>query len=197
MPQQVRIASVLGQVLRIPALDATSSEPLVLGYLDDDYGDNGYWGHDDGTENQCRGVGPAWVALTINRGPRVTGAVHLEQIGTVGLQDGEFAGTRGMSRRLEGFSLRLLNPVPGLSLRYMAHLEKIATLPSSTRAVSLELRARLAGWKALRLSWSDRRRPNSTSATWPTSSASGIRLGSKMALFAAPGVNLSGSRASQ
>jgi hypothetical protein len=38
---------------------------LRLGYEDDNYRDNGYWGHDDGTENQCEGVGNAWVQITI------------------------------------------------------------------------------------------------------------------------------------
>jgi hypothetical protein len=38
---------------------------LRLGYADDRYGDNGYWSHDDGTENQCRDIGPAWVTVKI------------------------------------------------------------------------------------------------------------------------------------
>jgi hypothetical protein len=38
---------------------------LHLGYEDDDYGDNGYYRHDDGNFNQCRGVGDAWVEITI------------------------------------------------------------------------------------------------------------------------------------
>jgi len=36
---------------------------LRLGYDDDVYADNGYWGHDDGTENQCLNVGNAWVTI--------------------------------------------------------------------------------------------------------------------------------------
>jgi len=40
---------------------------LHLGYEDDDYSDNGYWGHDDGTEDQCKDVGPAWVEIIIVR----------------------------------------------------------------------------------------------------------------------------------
>jgi hypothetical protein len=40
---------------------------INIGYTDDDYGDNGYWGHDDGTENQCRGVYNAWLHLYICR----------------------------------------------------------------------------------------------------------------------------------
>ena len=47
-------------------LDAGNESYLILGYADDNYGDNGYWGHDDGTENQCKGIGNAWVTITIN-----------------------------------------------------------------------------------------------------------------------------------
>jgi hypothetical protein len=54
---------------------------LVLGYEDDDYHDNGYWGHDDGNYNQCRGVGPAIVDVmiyhpSINRAARNAARVH-------------------------------------------------------------------------------------------------------------------------
>jgi hypothetical protein len=38
---------------------------LTLGYQDDDYSDNGYWGHDDGTGGQCKNSVNAWVTLTI------------------------------------------------------------------------------------------------------------------------------------
>jgi hypothetical protein len=38
---------------------------LVLGYQDDGYSDNGYWGHDNGTGDQCKNVGNAWVHLVI------------------------------------------------------------------------------------------------------------------------------------
>ncbi|WKB55875.1 hypothetical protein [Eleftheria terrae] len=40
---------------------------IAIGYTDDDYGDNGYWGHDDGTEDQCRGVGDAWLQIYLCR----------------------------------------------------------------------------------------------------------------------------------
>jgi hypothetical protein len=46
---------------------------LRLGYADDDYSDNGYWGHDDGTEDQCRGSENAWVEVTIDRYQAETG----------------------------------------------------------------------------------------------------------------------------
>jgi hypothetical protein len=38
---------------------------LRLGYEDDDYGDNGYYEHDNGNEDQCRHVGPAWVIVSV------------------------------------------------------------------------------------------------------------------------------------
>lgn len=39
---------------------------LMLGYQDDAYSDNGYYGHDDGTGDQCKNVGDAWVHLVID-----------------------------------------------------------------------------------------------------------------------------------
>jgi hypothetical protein len=40
---------------------------LHLGFEDEqgDYGDNGYYGHDNGDNNQCLGVGPAWVEVEV------------------------------------------------------------------------------------------------------------------------------------
>ncbi len=38
---------------------------LTLGYTDDIYNDNGYHDHDDGTDDQCKGEGNAWVRITI------------------------------------------------------------------------------------------------------------------------------------
>jgi hypothetical protein len=43
-----------------------SGGSLVLGYQDDGYSDNGYYSHDDGTGNQCKGVGNAWVHIVIS-----------------------------------------------------------------------------------------------------------------------------------
>ena len=65
----VRIQDVLrkGQKLKFQEYKDDSFEPnhLVLGYEDDNYGDNGYWGHDDGIGNQTKGVGPAWLKISI------------------------------------------------------------------------------------------------------------------------------------
>jgi hypothetical protein len=49
-------------------IEAREAASLRLGYQDDNYTDNGYWGHDDGTDNQCRGVGDAWVEFTVGSG---------------------------------------------------------------------------------------------------------------------------------
>jgi hypothetical protein len=50
---------------------ATASGNVSLGYQDDDFGNNGYSGHDDGTGDQCRGVGPAWVEVEVTKGTPV------------------------------------------------------------------------------------------------------------------------------
>lgn len=65
-----RIQGVVGQTIQLPPTIQPSMAFLVLGYEDDDYSDNGYWGHDDGTGNQCkqgpgRDGGPAWVTVRI------------------------------------------------------------------------------------------------------------------------------------
>jgi hypothetical protein len=65
----VRIQSVIGQTLIVPQNPGGTA--LWLGYEDDGYGDNGYWGHDDGTGDQCKGVGNAFLTLTIERGGAV------------------------------------------------------------------------------------------------------------------------------
>lgn len=52
----------------------TPPSPISIGYTDDGYGDNGYYSHDDGTENQCLGIGPAWIELYICRADPAHGA---------------------------------------------------------------------------------------------------------------------------
>lgn len=65
----VRIKEVMkkGQKLKYQDNKGDSFEPnyLILGYEDDQYSDNGYHGHDDGTGDQTKGVGPAWLKITI------------------------------------------------------------------------------------------------------------------------------------
>jgi hypothetical protein len=79
----VRIAGVVGHAVKVPN-GVPANAPLRLGYEDDGYGDNGYWGHDDGTENQCRNVGDAFVVLTIdhNAGPVSSAAAPFDLVFT-------------------------------------------------------------------------------------------------------------------
>jgi hypothetical protein len=65
-PDLKRIAPYLGQnqsVIVPPGLDPNQLF-LRLGYQDDDYSDNGYYSHDDGTQDQCKGIGNAYVSIT-------------------------------------------------------------------------------------------------------------------------------------
>jgi hypothetical protein len=64
-PGLVRIAGWLNRPLVVPQGLDPAGLYLHLGYEDDDYSDNGYYSHDDGTQNQCKNVGPASVTLTI------------------------------------------------------------------------------------------------------------------------------------
>jgi hypothetical protein len=57
---QVRLQGVVNTTVTVP-----QDGDLILGYEDDGYSDNGYYAHDDGTGDQCRNVGAAWVRLTI------------------------------------------------------------------------------------------------------------------------------------
>jgi hypothetical protein len=55
--------------ITIPSGVNTQELYLRLGYEDDGYGDNGYYSHDDGTQDQCKNVGNAFVTLSIVHGP--------------------------------------------------------------------------------------------------------------------------------
>jgi hypothetical protein len=80
----VRINSVIGRHLQVTGTGVPVSQlKLHLGYEDDGYSDNGYYSHDDGTEDQCKNDpsqgkdgGPAHVTVTIYRGvsPDATGS---------------------------------------------------------------------------------------------------------------------------
>jgi len=59
----------------------------------------------------------------------MTGLVHLQGMGDVPLVNDQFCGTRGQSRRLEGFQMQFSPPIQGLSMRYMAHLQGIGDVP--------------------------------------------------------------------
>jgi hypothetical protein len=63
--QAVRIADIVDQPLVVPESVEPINAFLRLGYEDDDYSDNGYYDHDDGTGDQCKGIGPARVTISI------------------------------------------------------------------------------------------------------------------------------------
>jgi len=55
-----------------------TSTSLTLGYSDDNYGDNGYWGHDDGLWQQCNDLPNAWIVIAIqhNCSGGASGCLH-------------------------------------------------------------------------------------------------------------------------
>jgi hypothetical protein len=72
----VRINTVIGTRLHVSGVGLPVDQLyLHLGYEDDKYSDNGYYRHDDGTEDQCKitdgdpvSGGPAYAVVTIYRG---------------------------------------------------------------------------------------------------------------------------------
>jgi hypothetical protein len=72
----VRINTVTTKVITVPTGAGAPSMVLHLGYEDDDYSDNGYDKHDNGTTDQCIQTrpnidgGPAHVTITIVRRQR-------------------------------------------------------------------------------------------------------------------------------
>jgi hypothetical protein len=59
----------------------------------------------------------------------IAGVVHIEDFGDQPLQGAVWAGSRGEGRRLEGFALNFVSPVPGVRMLYMCHLEGIGDSP--------------------------------------------------------------------
>lgn len=62
-------------------------------------------------------------------GPALGVLVNLQNIGDRTFRHNEFAGTRGQSRRLEGFQINFNPAVAGLGMRYMAHLQGVGDVP--------------------------------------------------------------------
>lgn len=54
-----------GKTFTVKPIAQAGRSHLWLGYEDDGYSDNGYWGHDNGTSDQCKNVGNAYVVVTI------------------------------------------------------------------------------------------------------------------------------------
>ncbi len=55
----------------------------------------------------------------------LTGIVHLQDIGDRTFRDGQWAGTKGELRRLEGFSVNFLSPATGIGIEYMCHVQDV------------------------------------------------------------------------
>jgi uncharacterized protein YjdB len=55
--------------------------------------------------------------------PTISGLVHLERIGDRSLVGGQWAGTKGQSRRLEGIQMRLGNARGAVKIEYLCHLQ--------------------------------------------------------------------------
>ncbi len=72
----VRLSTVVGN----PSLPPSTGGTLTLGYEDDDYSDNGYWSHDDGTEDQCKGIGAASLDLTITHSGIGLDGIEITQV---------------------------------------------------------------------------------------------------------------------
>jgi hypothetical protein len=64
------LRNFVGRPIAIGPTVPAQGAPLVLGYRDDNYGDNGYWGRDPGTNDQCVNQPDAYVKYTIVR-PRI------------------------------------------------------------------------------------------------------------------------------
>jgi hypothetical protein len=52
---------------------------LSLLYYDNEFSDNGYYAHDDGTFNQCANVGPAWFEATVVEPSKPISYAHFEK----------------------------------------------------------------------------------------------------------------------
>jgi hypothetical protein len=70
-------------------------------------------------------IGLSRVAYAQAPGPQLHMVVHLQNLGTVGCASPNWCGTKGESRRLEAFSIRLSPPVPGLTAKYFCHVQDI------------------------------------------------------------------------
>jgi hypothetical protein len=89
----VRLRGVVGRALAIPPgflAPPGQTLHLTLGYEDDGYGDNGYYKHDNGTENQCAGPGggPAWLKLVIHHGSSAVSLAPFDLTSTAADENG-------------------------------------------------------------------------------------------------------------
>lgn len=55
--------------------------------------------------------------------PRLDIVVHVQGIGDVSGRENRWIGTRGQSRRIEGFQFNLVDSIPGLTVEYLCHVQ--------------------------------------------------------------------------
>lgn len=58
------------------------------------------------------------------------GYVWLQNLGEVDFVDSEYAGTRGQSRRMEGFEINLVDPPGDLAIEYAVYASNIGWMPA-------------------------------------------------------------------
>ncbi|HLJ26802.1 MAG TPA: hypothetical protein VKY85_08840 [Candidatus Angelobacter sp.] len=72
--EKVGIVAKQGLKIIPPAPQGTHPATfLKLGYIDNEMDDNGYYSHDDGTGDQCKNEGPAWLEITVLSGVQSSG----------------------------------------------------------------------------------------------------------------------------
>jgi len=64
-----------------------------------------------------------------SKGIQLEVLVHVQGIGDRSFSEGEWAGTKGEGRRMEGFQIQFRSPVQGLGLRYKARLKGAEETP--------------------------------------------------------------------
>jgi uncharacterized protein YjdB len=96
----------------------------------------------------CSAAVDAVGGLTPNvfKNTRLSVLVHLQDIGDQYGIENQWVGTKGQSRRLEGFSVRRLTPTPDFSIRYYAHLQNLGDTAVLTEGQFVGTR-----WNSLRL----------------------------------------------
>ena len=84
--------------------------------------------------------------------PQLNVTVQLEAGERETKRQDEWAGTKGFRRALEGFSVRIVPPISGLSLRYMGHFQDIGDTDFVSEGEFFPLRQQMrSDWKALQL----------------------------------------------
>lgn len=82
-----------------------------------------------GTKGESRAMEGIHIWLERHVIPVVDGSVHVANVGDVHFAGSNFGGTRGQSRQIEGFELRLNPSLPGLGIEYSCHAANVGDMP--------------------------------------------------------------------